>query len=207
VLDIQQTLMQFIAETFIRKTRFDPLHDASTEQRLVDRLPAWLGELREQEQITLSMAVRRSPAGDRDRARAADRCSRAALRRAAAARAGCACAGMQIELRLSPRIAAFPDCSERSARCAIARSVCCPRELLRSARCNTKAQSADRIRSRWSITCRLHAPLAARPPRRSRTATPCAAAPDTPAFPGPCMAHLGATARDRLVGRRRDRAR
>ena len=39
VLDMQQTLMQFIAETFIRKTRFDPLHDASTEQRLVDQLP------------------------------------------------------------------------------------------------------------------------------------------------------------------------
>ena len=39
VLAIQQTLMQFIAETFIRKTRFDPLHDASSEQRLVDQLP------------------------------------------------------------------------------------------------------------------------------------------------------------------------
>lgn len=113
VLDIQQTLMQFIAETFIRKTRFDPLHDASTEQRLVDRLPAWLGELREQEKITLSMQF-----GDRpleieiERAEliaAVERHYVELLRLVQGARV----AGMQIELRLSPRIAAFPGLLER----------------------------------------------------------------------------------------------
>ena len=113
VLDIQQTLMQFIAETFIRKTRFDPLHDANTEQRLVDRLPAWLGELREQEQITLSMQF-----GDRpleieiERAQliaAVERHYVELLRLVQGARV----AGMQIELRLSPRIAAFPGLLER----------------------------------------------------------------------------------------------
>jgi hypothetical protein len=113
VLDIQQTLMQFIAETFIRKTRFDPLHDASTEQRLVDRLPTWLGELREQEKITLSMQF-----GDRpleieiERAEliaAVERHYVELLRLVQGARV----AGMQIELRLSPRIAAFPGLLER----------------------------------------------------------------------------------------------
>jgi hypothetical protein len=113
VLDIQQTLMQFIAETFISKTRFDPLHDAGTEQRLVDSLPAWLAQLREQEQITISMQF-----GDRpleieiERAQliaAVERHYVELLRLVQAARV----AGMQIELRLSPRIVAFPGLLER----------------------------------------------------------------------------------------------
>jgi hypothetical protein len=113
MLDIQQTLMQFIAETFIRKTRFDPLHDASTEQRLVDSLPAWLGQLRDQEQITVSMQF-----GDRpleveiERAQliaAVERHYAELLRLVQAARV----AGMQIELRLSPRIAGFPGLLDR----------------------------------------------------------------------------------------------
>jgi hypothetical protein len=54
LLGIQQTLVQFIAENFVRKTRFDPLHDAATEQRLYDQLPAWLAELQQSEHVTLS---------------------------------------------------------------------------------------------------------------------------------------------------------
>jgi hypothetical protein len=113
VLDIQQTLMQFIAETFIRKTRFDPLHDASTEQHLVDQLPAWLGQLREQEQITLSMQF-----GDRPLEIEIERTQLIAaverhyvelLRLVQGARV----AGMQIELRLSARVATFPGLVER----------------------------------------------------------------------------------------------
>jgi FHA domain-containing protein len=113
VLDIQQTLVQFIAETFIRKTRFDPLHDASTEQRLVDRLPALLADLREQERVTVSMEF-----GDRpleieiERAEliaAVERHYVELLRLVQGARV----AGMQIELRLSPRIAVFPGLVDR----------------------------------------------------------------------------------------------
>lgn len=33
------------AQTFVRQTRFDPLHNARTEQALYDRLPAWLSQL------------------------------------------------------------------------------------------------------------------------------------------------------------------
>jgi hypothetical protein len=113
VLDIQQTLMQFIAETFIRKTRFDPLHDASTEQRLVDQLPTWLTQLREQEKITVGMQF-----GDRlleieiEREQliaAVERHYVELLRLVQSARV----AGMQIELRLTPRIAAFPGLLDR----------------------------------------------------------------------------------------------
>lgn len=113
VLDIQQTLMQFIAETFIRKTRFDPLHDAATEQRLVDQLPTWLAQLRDQEQITAAMQF-----GDRPLEVEIERAQLIAavephyvelLRLVQAARV----AGMQIELRLAPRIAAFPGLLDR----------------------------------------------------------------------------------------------
>ncbi len=113
VLDIQQTVMQFIADTFIRKTRFDPLHDASTEQRLVDQLPGWLGQLREQEQITVGMQF-----GDRPLEVEIERAQLIAavephyvelLRLVQGARV----AGMQIELRLAPRIVAFPGLFER----------------------------------------------------------------------------------------------
>ena len=113
VLDIQQTLMQFIAETFIRKTRFDPLHDAGTEQRLVDQLPTVLGQLHEQEQTIVAMQF-----GDRPLEVEIERASLIAalephyaelLRLVQGARV----AGMQIQLRLAPRIAAFPGLLDR----------------------------------------------------------------------------------------------
>ena len=34
-----------IAETFVRRTRFDPLHDGASEQRMFDALPGWLARL------------------------------------------------------------------------------------------------------------------------------------------------------------------
>ncbi len=113
VLDMQQTLVQFIADTFIRKTRFDPLHDANTEQRLVDQLPALLGQLREQEKVVFGMQF-----GDRPLEVEIERAQVIAalephyvelLRLVQGARV----AGMQIQLRLAPRIAAFPGLVER----------------------------------------------------------------------------------------------
>jgi hypothetical protein len=113
VLDIQQTWMQFIAESFIRKTRFDPLHDAGTEQRLFDQLPGWLGELREQERVTVAMQF-----GDRpleievERAQmigAVERHYAELQRLVQDARV----AGMQIELRLGPSVAALPGLHDR----------------------------------------------------------------------------------------------
>ncbi len=44
-LALQQVWLDLIAAVFVRKTRFDPLHQAATEQRLVDGLPGWLEAL------------------------------------------------------------------------------------------------------------------------------------------------------------------
>lgn len=43
------------AELFVSATRFDPLHDAATEQRLYDRLAGWLAELHTEESLQLSL--------------------------------------------------------------------------------------------------------------------------------------------------------
>lgn len=36
---------QLVSEAMVRRTRFDPLHQAASEQQLYQRMPAWLGEL------------------------------------------------------------------------------------------------------------------------------------------------------------------
>src|SRR6187551_2204837 len=113
VLDLHQTIRQFIAETFISKTRFDPLHDTITEQRLVGQVPTLLGQLREQEKTVVSMQF-----GDRPLEVEIERAQVIAalephyvelLRLVQSARV----AGMQIQLRLTPRIAAYPGLVER----------------------------------------------------------------------------------------------
>lgn len=45
VLAFQQSLAQSVATAFVRETRFDPLHEAGTEQSLHDALPRWLAAL------------------------------------------------------------------------------------------------------------------------------------------------------------------
>lgn len=113
LLALQQTWMHLIAEQFVRKTRFDPLHDAANEQRLVDQLPAWLDALGREEQVVLSMSF-------------ADRALEVELERAqiiAAAEPhytelqrlvqGARVAGLPIELRVSHRVAALPGLLDR----------------------------------------------------------------------------------------------
>jgi pSer/pThr/pTyr-binding forkhead associated (FHA) protein len=113
LLGIQQSLVQFIAESFVRKTRFDPLHEATSEQRLVDQLPAWLSELQQAETITMSFQF-----GERELQLEMERAPLIAaaephylelLRLVQGARV----AGMPIELRLSQRVAAMPGLLDR----------------------------------------------------------------------------------------------
>lgn len=52
---LQQTWMTLIAEEFVRTTRFDPLHEAASEQRLFDQLPQWLERLRAESPVVLTM--------------------------------------------------------------------------------------------------------------------------------------------------------
>ncbi|HET8691344.1 MAG TPA: hypothetical protein VFM30_04385, partial [Steroidobacteraceae bacterium] len=42
---------QLVAEALVRRTRFDPLHQAATEQQLYLRLPGWIAALGEQETV------------------------------------------------------------------------------------------------------------------------------------------------------------
>jgi hypothetical protein len=46
---------QLISEAMVRRTRFDPLHQASSEQHLYRRLPGWLAALATQETVDVSI--------------------------------------------------------------------------------------------------------------------------------------------------------
>jgi hypothetical protein len=113
VLSLQQAWMKMIAEEFIRKTRFDPLHEASCEQYLFDQLPGWLAQIEASSPMTLSMQF-----GDRSLeieltreqfVAAADTHYTNLVALVQDARV----AGVAIELRLSHRVAALPGLRER----------------------------------------------------------------------------------------------
>ena len=46
---------QLISEAMVRRTRFDPLHRASSEQQLYQRLPDWLATLATQESVDIAI--------------------------------------------------------------------------------------------------------------------------------------------------------
>lgn len=48
--------IKVIAETFVRQSRFDPLHTAETEQTLQDRLPEWLAAASAHDAVALEIA-------------------------------------------------------------------------------------------------------------------------------------------------------
>jgi hypothetical protein len=113
VLALQQAWMKLIAEEFVRKTRFDPLHEASSEQRLLDQLPAWLAQLDAQSPLTLTMQF-----GDRTLEIELTREQFIAAAEAhysdlLALVQDARVAGIAIELRLSHRIALLPGLRER----------------------------------------------------------------------------------------------
>ena len=56
-LALQQAWLEMLAATFVRKTRFDPLHDARTEQLLCDGLPGWLAALAGEPAVTIEIAA------------------------------------------------------------------------------------------------------------------------------------------------------
>lgn len=114
------TLMDMIAkraaELFVGATRFDPFHDAASEQRLYDRLGDWLAALHTQDTIELSLpyggdelvveARREQLLG------AAAGFYRALVQLIAAARA----AGQPLVVQLSERLARLPGLERELAR-------------------------------------------------------------------------------------------
>jgi hypothetical protein len=59
--EVHDAEMRGAAAAFVLQSRFDPLHEASTEQALFDRLPAWLAALERDERATWRLAF---PAGE-----------------------------------------------------------------------------------------------------------------------------------------------
>jgi FHA domain len=113
VLALQQSWLKLIAEEFVRKTRFDPLHEAASEQRLVDLLPQWLTQLETNSPLTLSMQFG-------DRALEIELTRERFIEAAEAHYAdlvslvqNARVAGVAIDLRLSHRVAALPGLRER----------------------------------------------------------------------------------------------
>jgi hypothetical protein len=114
-LALQQAWLDAIASAFVLKTRFDPLHQATTEQRLCDGLPGWLGAAQqdgeaviELESGTASFSVDLS---GEDFARAAARSYDEYARVLQRARP----VGGPLNLRLSRRFAAMPGLEARLA--------------------------------------------------------------------------------------------
>jgi hypothetical protein len=54
---LQELWMKLIANTFIARTRFDPLHEARTEQGLFEALPQWLATLRSEDSLEAEIAL------------------------------------------------------------------------------------------------------------------------------------------------------
>jgi hypothetical protein len=55
VAHLHRILVETIAREFVRTTRFDPLHQARSEQQLFDRLPALLEELQAQSSVDVAL--------------------------------------------------------------------------------------------------------------------------------------------------------
>jgi hypothetical protein len=54
-LALRQAWLDMIAAAFVRKTRFDPVHEAANEQRLWDGLPGWLDTLQSDGTVAIEM--------------------------------------------------------------------------------------------------------------------------------------------------------
>lgn len=55
---LERGCAEFIARRFVECSRFDPLHDAVSEQRLYDALPGWLADASRRERVDLALEWR-----------------------------------------------------------------------------------------------------------------------------------------------------
>jgi hypothetical protein len=114
-LAFRQAVATTIATSFVRETRFDPLHQAATEQRLHDLLPGWLHALAEADETqaeiefgatTYSIRLARAQVVS-----AVDALTNEVLRLVQSARPP----GALLHLCFTPRIAAIPGLVPRLA--------------------------------------------------------------------------------------------
>ncbi|HEX6572202.1 MAG TPA: FHA domain-containing protein [Steroidobacteraceae bacterium] len=113
LLAFDQALAEAIATTFVRETRFDPLHQAQTEQQLHDRLPGWTAALADRAEVAADIefgSTTHSLTLERTQLVAAvERLSAEVLRLVQGARP----AGTQLHVCVTPRVAAVPGLLER----------------------------------------------------------------------------------------------
>ncbi len=57
LLNLWEAWMRLIAECFVGETRFDPLHQAATEQQVFDALPGWLDDFAESEALEMKLTA------------------------------------------------------------------------------------------------------------------------------------------------------
>jgi hypothetical protein len=112
---LQQAWLDLVAAAFVRRTRFDPLHEAASEQRLWNALPGWLAALERDGVVTVdavaageTLTVELSRADFAAAAAATYDAVLQALQRARPARG-------PLQLRVSHRWAGLPGFAERLA--------------------------------------------------------------------------------------------
>jgi hypothetical protein len=112
---LQQAWLDLVAAAFVRRTRFDPLHEAASEQRLWDALPGWVAALERDPVVTVdavaageTLTVELSRGDFAAAAAATYDAVLQALQRARPARG-------PLQLRLSQRWAGLPGFAERLA--------------------------------------------------------------------------------------------
>ena len=114
-LALQQAWLDMIASAFVRKTRFDPLHQAATEQRLCDELPRWLAALGDEPSVTVEIdsggTVHAVEIERAEFARAAAHVFEEYVRVLQRSRP----AGAPLHVRLSHRLVALPGLGEQLA--------------------------------------------------------------------------------------------
>ncbi len=115
ILALRQVMAESIATAFVRETRFDPLHQAASEQRLHDLLPSWQQALATADEIAaeveLGSTTHRIALTRAQLEAAVERLSDDILRLVQTARPP----GTALHLCFSPRVASIPGLVARLA--------------------------------------------------------------------------------------------
>ncbi len=112
---LQSAWAQLISESMVRRTRFDPLHQAGTEQQLHDRLPGWLAGLAGSDSVEAEIDAGAGRFGVTLRREQAVLAAEAYYAQITGLIEALRRAGEPVTLALSARAAALPSLAERCA--------------------------------------------------------------------------------------------
>jgi len=112
---LQGAWAQLIAEAMVRRTRYDPLHQAASEQQLYDRLPGWLAGLATADSIDIELEASAGRFGVSLRREQFVFAAEAWYTQLADLIQAARRAGEPVTIALSARAAALPALAERCA--------------------------------------------------------------------------------------------